>query len=88
MSLAECGRSACVSGKAGAILEVKVRFLHLGMRSVRESAADEPTSLPDGWQEAVEREVSLPEFALGVSDREALKCSLQVPGSDAASVAE
>ena len=73
-------RTECLlAAKAGAILEVKVRFLHMGMRSVRESARNKPTSLPDGWQEAVEREVSLLEFALGVADGEALKCAFKFP---------
>src|SRR5580765_5061401 len=45
-------RTEClVSGKDGAILEVKVRFLHLGMRSLR--TATRPRSLRGGWQEAV-----------------------------------
>jgi hypothetical protein len=58
-------RTEClVSGSADAILEGKVRFLHLQTRSMH--AGEIGTgSLPDGWQEAVEREVSLPEVALG-----------------------
>jgi hypothetical protein len=73
-------RTECMlSAKAGAILEVKVRFLHLGIRLVRASTEARPTSLPDGWQEAVEREVSLLEFALGVAGREALKCAFKFP---------
>lgn len=71
-------RTEClVSAKAGAILEVKVRFLHLGMRSVR--SATRPSSLPDSWQEAVEREVSLPELALGIPGHDALKCAFMFP---------
>lgn len=73
-------RTECLlAAKAGAILEVKVRFLHLGIRLVRVSTEARPSSLPDGWQEAVEREVSLLEFALGVAGREALKCAFKFP---------
>ena len=73
-------RTECLlAAKAGAILEVKVRFLHLGIRLVRASTEARPSSLPDGWQEAVEREVSLLEFALRVAGREALKCAFKFP---------
>jgi len=59
-------RTEClVSGSAGTILEVKLRFLHLQLRSMSPSSEVRKSSLPDGWQEAVEREVSLPELALG-----------------------
>jgi hypothetical protein len=70
-SEAQDGAEACsmrteclVSGGADAILEVKVRFLHLQTRSMRAGEIG-IGSLPDGWQEAVEREVSLPENTLG-----------------------
>jgi hypothetical protein len=46
-----------VCGGSGTVLEVKVRFLQLQERSSREPKAN--SSLPDGWQEAVEREVDL-----------------------------
>jgi hypothetical protein len=72
-------RTEClVAGGAGAILEVKVRFLHLQMRSQRASAEIRTGSLPDGWQEAVEREVSLPEAALGSLLR-GTKCAFTFP---------
>jgi hypothetical protein len=71
-SQAQGGEEACsmrieclVSGSADAILEVKVRFLHLQTRSMRVPSEIRVGSLPDGWQEAVEREVNLPESALG-----------------------
>jgi hypothetical protein len=73
-------RTEClVYGKAGTILEVRVRFLHLGMRSVRASAEAGRSSLPDGWQEAVEREVSLPEYVLGIPSHEALEYAFMFP---------
>lgn len=59
-------RTEClVSGNAGAILEVKLRFLHLQLRATSPSSEVRRRVLPDGWQEAVDREVSLPELALG-----------------------
>jgi len=48
-----------VCGNAGTVLEVKVRFLHLQARS-SSASRDANSSLPDGWQEALEREVDLP----------------------------
>ncbi len=41
-----------------AVLEVKLRFLQLQARFEESSATNSP--LPNGWQEAVERQVSLP----------------------------
>ena len=71
-SQAQGGEEACslrteclVSGSAGASVEVKVRFLHLQARSARRPPEARSGSLPNGWQDAVEREVSLPEFTLG-----------------------
>jgi hydrogenase maturation protease len=69
-------RTECLVSDGG-ILEVKVRFLHLGMRSLR--TATRPSSLRDGWQEAVEREVSLPEVALGIPGHDALKYTFMFP---------
>lgn len=54
-----------VSGNVETIVEVKLRFLQLQTRSTLASSESRAGSLPDGWQEAVERDVSLPEFALG-----------------------
>lgn len=71
----QCGEEPCsmhneclVSGNFGTSIEVKLRFLHLQTRSTQPSAevrTDMRTgSLPDGWQEAVEREVTVPEMAI------------------------
>jgi len=51
-----------VCGNSGTVLEVKVRFLQLQARSARQFG-EANSSLPDGWQEAVEREVDLPQFS-------------------------
>jgi hydrogenase maturation protease len=57
-------RTEClVTGTFRTVLQIRVRFLHLQTRSMRASN-EVKTGLPDGWQEAVEREVSLPEFEL------------------------
>jgi len=53
-----------VSGNRATILEVKVRFLHLQTRTMRSSADVRTRPLPDGWQEAVEREVSPADLTL------------------------
>ena len=47
-----------VSGRRQTVLEVKLRFLQLQARFEESSATNSP--LPNGWQEAVERQVSLP----------------------------
>jgi hypothetical protein len=58
-------RNEClVSGNAGTSIEVKLRFLHLQTRSVQASSDIRTGSLPEGWQEAVEREISVPQFAI------------------------
>ena len=62
-----------VSGNAGTSLEVKLRFLHLQVRSKSPSSEVRKSTLPDGWQEAVEREVSLPELALGKLTEESVR---------------
>jgi hypothetical protein len=49
-------RTEClIRGARETMLEARLRFLHLQIRVQRNSA------LPDGWQEAVERDVHLPE---------------------------
>jgi hypothetical protein len=57
-----------VCGNAGVSIEVKLRFLHLQTRSVQVSTEPRPevrtSSLPDGWQEAVEREISVTELGI------------------------
>jgi hypothetical protein len=77
-SEAQGGEEACsmrteclVSGNSGSILEVAVRFLHLQTRSTH-SSPDASKALPDGWQEAVEREIKLPECSLQRLCREGL----------------
>lgn len=69
-SEAQGGEEACsmrteclVMGKS-ASLEVKSRFLQLQTRTPQASAEVANGTLPDGWQEAVEREVSLPDLQL------------------------
>ena len=52
-------RTEClVRGNRDSAIELRLRFLHLQIRLRRDS------SLPDDWQEAVEREVCLPECSL------------------------
>jgi hypothetical protein len=50
------------SGTADTSLEMKLRFLHLQTRSTR-ALQKSDSSLPEGWQEAVERDVSLPRLS-------------------------
>ena len=76
-SEAQGGQETCsikaeclVAGAFGTVLETRVRFLHLQTRSIRASTVVKAGSLPDGWQEAVEREVSLPELQLKTLCRE------------------
>ena len=52
-------RTEClVRGNRETMVEARLRFLHLQIRVHRDSA------LPDGWQDAVERDVCLPECKL------------------------
>ena len=56
-------RTEClVVGNADATVEARVRFLHLQARSGRLPGTE--SQLPDGWQQAVDRDVSLPEYTL------------------------
>lgn len=53
-------RTEClVRGNWDSAIEARVRFLHLQIRGRRDSV------LPEGWQEAAERDVCLPERSLG-----------------------
>ena len=53
-------RTEClIRGNRDSVIEARLRFLHLQIRSRHDSS-----SLPDSWQEAVEREVCLPECKL------------------------
>lgn len=54
----------CQGGSKGTV-EVRLRFLHLQEQSIQHSSPAVAGALPEGWQEAVEREVSLPVCALG-----------------------
>ena len=55
-------RTEClVCGMEDAVIEVRLRFLHLQIRSTVHAAEVSPESTPQGWQEAVEREVSVRE---------------------------
>jgi hypothetical protein len=67
-----------VCGDAGVVLEVKVRLLQLQERSSREPKAAN-SSLPDGWQEAVEREVDLPHRSPETLLREPLSRAFAFP---------
>lgn len=54
-----------IEGNDETVLEVKLRFLHLRTRTSENANQPRDTSsLPDGWQEAVERDVSLPPCTL------------------------
>ena len=79
-SEAQGGEEACsmrteclVSGSASAILEVRLRFLQLQTRSTRTSSDSKTDSQPEGWQEAVEREISVPECTLERLCRETVR---------------
>jgi len=49
-------RTEClVCGTEETALEVRLRFLHLRIRSTRQSSPGSSQPFPDGWQEAVER---------------------------------
>lgn len=74
-------RTEClVSGNGDTALAVKLRFLHLRTRSAGQFAAPASGgSLPDGWQEAVERDVSVPEFTLEKLGRENVTLTFAFP---------
>jgi len=57
-------RTECLVLGKSPNLQVKLRFLQLQTRTPQASAEAGNGALPDGWQEAVEREVSLPEYQL------------------------
>jgi hydrogenase maturation protease len=67
-----------ICGNAGTVLAVKVRFLQLQARSSRESG-EANSSLPDGWQEAAEREVDLPQLSPETLCRELLSKTFAFP---------
>jgi hydrogenase maturation protease len=58
-------RTEClVCGTEETALEVRLRFLHLRIRSTRQSSPDSSERLPGDWQEAMERDVDAHEFTL------------------------
>jgi len=58
-------RTEClIRGNAASMLEGKLRFLRLQRRSTILPVHAQSDSLPDGWQEAVEREIALPACSL------------------------
>ena len=58
-------RTEClVRGTAATSLEVRLRFLQLQLRYSQGDRVFGTASMPDGWQEAVEREVAIPPFTL------------------------
>ena len=85
-SSARGGEEACsmrteclITGNPGTALEVKLRFLHLRLRSTSLSSQSSTGSLPNGWQEAVERDVSLPASTLHKLMLEPLKYTFTFP---------
>jgi hydrogenase maturation protease len=58
-------RTEClVCGTEETALEVRLRFLHLRIRSTRQSSPDSSGRSPDDWQEAVDRDVDAHEYTL------------------------
>ena len=61
-------RTEClVLGNPDTVVELKLRFLQLRVRSAESSTQTTGTSLPDGWQEAIEREIGVPAVRLAES---------------------
>ena len=71
-----CGmRTEClIRGTFGTIVEARLRFLQLQTRSRRSSSVATTGSSPNDWQEAVEREVALPEYAIEALCGGAVSC--------------
>ncbi len=73
-------RTEClITGDLGTVLEVKLRFLQLRLRSTSQSFHTSSGSLPKGWQEAVERDVSLPALTLQRLTLEPLRYTFSFP---------
>jgi len=51
-----------LSGDEETLLELRIRFLHLQMRLARSSSEEPGNQPPEPWQEAVEREITLPNY--------------------------
>jgi len=67
-----------VSGDANTRIEMRLRFLHLQIRSTLVSAQPGSGSL-EGWQEAVERDVALPESTIGELCRQPFRHGFEFP---------
>jgi len=85
-SEAQEGLEACrmlteclVLGEAEATLEGRLRFLQLQLRGTIPARGIKTGCLPDGWQEAVEREVSLPEVGLEILCQQAVSHKFVFP---------
>lgn len=83
---AEGGTDACslrteclVTGTASTSLEVRLRFLQLQLRRTRRSNETENVAPEDGWQEAVERDVSVPTFTLETTSVGPVKHAFEFP---------
>ena len=73
-------RTEClVYGTGETALEVRLRFLHLRIRFTRQSSAHSSELLPDGWQEAVERDVDAHEYTLERLCRETVTHEFSFP---------
>jgi hypothetical protein len=82
-----------IRGDANTILEMKLRFLHLRMRSTCQSSDVVSESLPNGWQEAIERDVSLRACSMEKLCQDGLSHEFALPhqthvGSDCENVSE
>lgn len=53
-----------IVGHANTLLEGRLRFLQLQMRTSGSNESKSVSTAPDGWQEAVEREVVVPEHSM------------------------
>jgi len=67
-----------ISGNSSSVVEVAMRFLQLQTRSTH-SSTEADNALPDGWQEAVEREINLPEYTVEMLCRESLSHAFRFP---------
>jgi len=73
-------RTEClVCGTGGSLLEVRLRFLQLQVRHSQCDSVLGAGVTPDGWQEAVEREVVIPAFTLAGAVAHTITHSFQFP---------
>ena len=79
-------RTEClVRGAADTLMEVRLRFLQLQLRY---SQHDDAASMPDGWQEAIEREVAITAFTLAKGPAQTLTQSFGFPNQATIDVSE